>query len=53
VAILVENQSIVADTDADGRFNLSVPRGRQTISASVIGYALLRTDVDVAMHRST
>ena len=48
VAILVENQSLVADTDADGRFNLSVPRGRHTISAAVIGYALLKTDVDVA-----
>jgi hypothetical protein len=48
VAILVENQSIVADTDTNGRFSLSVPRGRQTISASVIGYALLRTDLDVA-----
>jgi len=48
VAILVENQSIVAETDSDGRFSLSVPRGRHTISASVIGYALLRSDVEVA-----
>jgi hypothetical protein len=48
VAILVENQSIVAETDADGRFSVSAPRGRQTISASVIGYALLRADVEVA-----
>jgi hypothetical protein len=48
VAILIENQSIVADTDTNGRFSLSVPRGRQTISASVIGYVLLRTDIDVA-----
>jgi hypothetical protein len=47
VAVTVENQSIVAATDADGRFSLSVPRGRQTIAASVIGYALLRTDIDV------
>jgi len=48
VAISIENQSIVTDTDTDGRFSLSVPRGRQTIAASVIGYALLRTDIDVA-----
>jgi hypothetical protein len=48
VAILVENQSIVAETDTDGRFSLSAPRGRQTIAASVIGYALLRADVEVA-----
>jgi TonB-dependent receptor-like protein/carboxypeptidase-like protein len=48
VAILVENQSIVAETDTAGRFSLNAPRGRQTIAASVIGYALLRADVDVA-----
>jgi hypothetical protein len=48
VAILVENQSIVAETDTDGRFSLTAPRGRQTISASLIGYALLRTDVEIA-----
>ena len=38
----------LTETAADGRFNLTVPQGRQTIVASVIGYALLRTDVDVA-----
>ena len=48
VAIYVESQSIVAETDTNGRFSLSVPRGRQTIAASVIGYALLRTEVEVA-----
>ena len=48
VSVYVENQSIVAETDADGRFSLVAPRGRQTIAASVIGYALLRTDVEVA-----
>lgn len=48
VAISVENQSIVVDTDTDGRFSLSAPRGRQTIAAAVIGYALLRTEVDLA-----
>ena len=39
---------IVAETDANGRFSLMAPRGRQTIAASVIGYALLRTDIEVA-----
>ena len=48
VLVYVESQSSVAETDADGRFSLAAPRGRQTIVASVIGYALLRTDVDVA-----
>lgn len=47
VAIYVEGQSIATETGADGRFSLTAPAGRQTISASVIGYALLRTDVEV------
>ena len=46
--IYFEGQSTVAETDSDGRFSMTVPRGRQTINVSVIGYALLRTDVDVA-----
>jgi TonB dependent receptor-like, beta-barrel/CarboxypepD_reg-like domain len=48
VSVYVEGQPTIADTDVNGRFNLIAPRGRQTIAASVIGYALLRTDVDVA-----
>ena len=46
--IYFEGQSTVAETDSDGRFGITVPRGRQTINVSVIGYALLRTDIDVA-----
>jgi hypothetical protein len=45
--IYVENQSNFAETDANGRFSVVVPRGRQTVTASVIGYALLSTDIDV------
>ncbi|HEY7450476.1 MAG TPA: TonB-dependent receptor [Vicinamibacterales bacterium] len=48
VMVYVENQSSGAETDADGRFSLVVPQGRQTIVASVIGYAVLRSDIDVA-----
>src|SRR4249920_157523 len=48
VSVSVEGQSIITETDTNGRFGLSAPRGRQTIAASVIGYALLRTDVEVA-----
>jgi hypothetical protein len=48
VSVYAENQPTVVETDASGRFSLSVPEGRQTIVASVIGYALLRTDVEVA-----
>ena len=48
VSVYLENQSVVVETDANGRFSLDAPRGRQTIAASVIGYALLRTEIDVA-----
>jgi hypothetical protein len=48
VLVYVEHQSVFAETDDDGRFSLSVPRGQHTITASVIGYALLQTDLDVA-----
>src|SRR5687767_5161143 len=48
VTIHVENHPIIVETDAAGRFSLTAPRGRQTIAASVIGYALLRTDVEVS-----
>ena len=48
VSVSVESHSIATETDASGRFSLSLPRGRQTIAASVIGYALLRTEVDIA-----
>ena len=47
VLVSVEGQSSAAETDANGRFSMLVPRGPQTINASVIGYALLRTDVEV------
>jgi len=47
VLVYVEGQSSAAETDASGRFTMMVPRGRQAITASVIGYALLRTDVEV------
>lgn len=46
--VYVEGQPPAAPTDADGRFTMMVPRGRHTIIASVIGYALLRTGVETA-----
>jgi hypothetical protein len=48
VAVHVENHPNIVETDADGRFSLAAPRGRQTIAASVIGYALLRTEIEIA-----
>ena len=48
VLIYVESVSSYTETDANGRFSVMVPRGRQTVTASVIGYALLSTDIEVA-----
>jgi TonB-dependent receptor-like protein/carboxypeptidase-like protein len=48
VQVYVENQSSIAETDANGRFMMTVARGRQTITVSVIGYAVQRLDVEVA-----
>lgn len=48
VLVYADAQSSVTTTDSDGRFVLSVPRGRRTITASVIGYALLQAEVEVA-----
>ena len=48
VLIYVESQSSYTETDANGRFSVTVPRGRQSVTASVIGYALLSTDIEVA-----
>jgi hypothetical protein len=47
VLVFVEHQSIIVETDADGRFRMNVPGGPHTITASVIGYALLQTEVNV------
>ena len=47
VLVYVENPPMVATTDASGRFSLALPPGQYTINASVIGYALLHTDVNV------
>ena len=48
VSVYVEGQSSKAETDASGRFSLVAEHGNQTIAASVIGYALLRTGVEVS-----
>ena len=47
VVVHVEHQSAFAETDATGAFTLSLPAGKHTISASVIGYAIVRHVVDV------
>ena len=47
VLVYVEDHPVFATTDRDGRFALSLPPGHYAIAASVIGYALLRTPIDV------
>src|SRR5689334_8021356 len=49
VLVYVEHHSIFVETDEDGRFSMSVPNGKHTITASVIGYALLQTDLDIGV----
>jgi len=48
VLIYVEGQPSFSETDVTGRFSVTVPKGKQKITASVIGYALLSTDIEVA-----
>jgi hypothetical protein len=45
VLVHVENQPVFAETGPDGRFQLSLPPGRYTISASLIGYAVRRQSI--------
>ena len=47
VLVHVEHQGAFAETDDAGRFSLSVPPGTHTITASLIGYAIVRQAVDV------
>ena len=47
VLIYIENQPAFGESDADGRFTLSVPGGRHTVVASLIGYAIAKVDVTV------
>jgi hypothetical protein len=49
VALHVEHQPVVVETDAAGAFTLSLPPGRHMISASLIGYASVRQVVDVGV----
>ena len=49
VVVHVEHQSVFAETDATGTFMLSLPPGKHTISASLIGYAVVRHVVDVGV----
>jgi hypothetical protein len=47
VLVHVEHQPAFAETDTSGSFTLSLPPGKHTISASLIGYATLRRHIDL------
>ncbi len=48
VLVHVEHQAAFAETDDTGGFTLSLPPGTYSITASLIGYAIVRQTVDVA-----
>ena len=48
VLVYVEHESVTAESDSDGHFRLLVPPGQYTIAATMIGYALLQTSLEVA-----
>ena len=53
VLLYVENEPVFTETAEDGRFSLTLAPGRHSIAASLIGYALLRTPIDVRPNSTT
>ena len=47
VLVSMEHQAAFAESAPDGRFTLVVAPGRYTVSASLVGYALTRQEVEV------
>ncbi len=47
VLVHVEHQAAFVETDGTGRFSLSLPAGTHTVTASLIGYAIVRQTVDI------
>jgi hypothetical protein len=48
VLVHVEHQAAFTETDDTGRFSLSLPPGMHTVTASLIGYAIVRHAVVIA-----
>jgi hypothetical protein len=46
VLVTIEHQPAVAETDAEGRFRLAAAAGTHVLTASLVGYALLRQRVE-------
>ena len=47
VLVVVEGTDVSTQTDPAGRFELRVPQGSRRLFVSVVGYALLRRDIEV------
>src|SRR5262245_14444070 len=52
VLVHVEQQPVFAESDSNGQFRLSLPPGKYTIAASLIGYAVLRHTVNIVANVS-
>ena len=48
VLVQVDHHATVVETDQNGRFILSLPPGKYTLSASLIGYAVVRQEVEIS-----
>jgi hypothetical protein len=49
VVVHVEHQPVVIETDDNGQFALALAPGKYTVSASLIGYAVVRQTVDITV----
>src|SRR5687767_4509482 len=45
--VYVDGHPVFAHSDSEGRFALALPAGDYTITASMVGYALLRAEITV------
>jgi hypothetical protein len=53
VLVMLEHQSGFVETDQDGRFTLTASPGTYTVTASLVGYAFARQEVDVRIGAAT
>ena len=47
VLVSIENQPLFVETDAEGRYGLTVPPGKHVLTVSLIGYAMLRQAIEI------
>jgi hypothetical protein len=47
VVVAIEGQPLVVESDAEGRFSINVPFGQHVVTASLVGYAMVRQSIAV------